>query len=134
MRLAKFNTNGNALRGADWGPGEPLWKRAPTRDADGHCVSDFMMLIPKLRERPQGYVRGVMNSIQRVFDAYGERVLFADLNLKLNVLWVSVRPIPGICLEMAAAIKTQVPEAVLVASRAEAMWAERSRSAKRRRR
>lgn len=128
MQLPKTTVHCRAAHASTgWGPGEPLWKRAPTRDEQGRCVSDFMMLIPKLRERPDGYIRGVMAGIQRVFDAYGDRVLFADLNLKLNVLWVSVRPIPGICLEMAAAIKTQVPEAMLVASRAEALAAARRR-------
>jgi hypothetical protein len=43
--------------------------------------------------------------------------VFADMNLRLNVLWVTVRPIPGICLELPAALKTRVPEAMLVAQR-----------------
>jgi hypothetical protein len=41
------------------------------------------------------------------------------MNLKLNALWVTVRPIPGICLELPAAIKMQVPEALLVGQKQE---------------
>ena len=79
-----------------------------------------MMLIPRLRHWPQRRIEAVCREIQAVFDHYSDSVVFADLNLDLNVLWVSVRPRPGICLEMAAAVKHRVPEAVLVASQAEA--------------
>jgi hypothetical protein len=34
-----------------------------------------------------------------------------------HLLWVSVKPIPGICLELPAAIQARVPEALLVADR-----------------
>jgi hypothetical protein len=95
-------------------PAEPLWKRVPTHDDSGGLLSDFMMIIPKLRSRPQQRLHRTIAEIQRVLDAYHKAVVFADLNLKLNVLWVSVRPIPGICLELPAAIKMRVPEAMLV--------------------
>lgn len=95
-------------------PAEPLWKRAPTRDSSGKPLSDFMMLIPKLSSRPKHYLQKTLDNLQDVFGRYEDAVVFADLNLKLNVLWVSVRPIPGICLELPAAIKVQVPEALLV--------------------
>jgi hypothetical protein len=96
-------------------PAEPLWRRAPTRDQEGQRLSDFMMLIPKLGQRPQHHLRNVLQQLQQVFDYYQHAVVFADLNLRLNVLWVSVKPIPGICLELPAAIKSCVPEALLVA-------------------
>jgi hypothetical protein len=50
-----------------------------------------------------------------VLARYGDAVVFADVNLRLNTLWVTVRPIPGICLELPAALKHRVPEALLVA-------------------
>jgi len=35
------------------GPGLPLWQVAPTRDLAGKRLTDFMMLIPRLRSRPR---------------------------------------------------------------------------------
>ena len=95
-------------------PAEPLWKRVPTRDHDGRPFSDFMMLIPRLRSRPQHILQATIGEIQGVLEHYRKVVVFADLNLKLNVLWVSVRPVPGICLELPAAIKTRVPDVDVV--------------------
>ena len=100
-------------------PAEPLWKRAPTRDADGRPLSDFMMIIPKLSKRPTEVIRATLREIEAVLTAYHHAVVFADVNLKLNTLWVTVKPIPGICLELPAALKLRVPEALLVASKHE---------------
>jgi len=102
-------------------PAEPLWKRVPTRGDDGRPLSDFMMLIPKLRHWHPQRRQQALGRLQGVFEHYRHAVVFADLNLRLNLLWVSVRPIPGICIELPTAIKLQVPEAMLVANRAEAM-------------
>jgi hypothetical protein len=35
--------------------------------------------------------------------------------MRTNLLWVSIRPRPGLTLEIPAAIKTLVPEALLLA-------------------
>ncbi len=102
-------------------PAKPLWQRAPTKLSDGTNVSDFMMLIPKLKESSPVYQQQVAESIGRVLQSYGKAIVFADLNLKINILWVSVRPIPGICLELAHVIQHVVPEALLVSSQADAM-------------
>jgi len=99
------------------GPAEPLWMRAPARDDEGRPLSDFMMLIPRLGKRPVEQMRQILREIEAVLCAYQHAVVFADMNLKLNVLWVTVRPIPGICLELPAALKVRVPEAMLVASK-----------------
>ena len=96
-------------------PAEPLWRRAPARDTDGGPLSDFMMIIPELRDQPVLRQRRTVDRIQQVLAAYAPVVVFADLNLKLNVLWVTVRPRPGICAELPAAIFACVPEARLVA-------------------
>ena len=98
-------------------PSEPLWKRVPTRGDDGRPLSDFMMLIPGLREKPNGECALTVECIQQVLERYRHTVVFADLNLRLNVLWVSIRPVPGMVLELATAIKLAVPEALLVAQR-----------------
>ncbi len=98
-------------------PAEPLWKRVPTRGDDGRPLSDFMMLIPRLREKSRAECALAVEGIQAVLERYRHAVVFADLNLRLNVLWVSIRPIPGMVLELATAIKLAVPEAMLVAQR-----------------
>ncbi len=107
-------------------PGEPLWKRVPSRGDDGRMLSDFMMLIPRLGGRSQHRLQRTLAELQAVLDYYRDVVVFADLNLKLNLLWVSVKPVPGVMLELAAAVKHRVPEAMLVANKAEAMLAAES--------
>jgi len=106
-------------------PDEPLWKRVPTRDAEGRPLADFMMLIPRLRQKPEEGVRATVAELETVLTFYRRFVVFADLNLRLNLLWVSVKPIPGITLEVAAAIKQRVPEALLVANKREAQMGRR---------
>ena len=95
-------------------PGEPLWKRVPTRDEDGSPLSDFMMIIPKLKTKSREEIAKTFTTIENVLKCYQDSVVFADLNLAMNVLWVSVKPVPGICIELPTAIKLQVPEALLV--------------------
>jgi len=46
-------------------------------------------------------------------------VVFVDLNVPLNLLWVSVRPRPGVILELFGAVKLHLPEAKLVGHRRE---------------
>jgi hypothetical protein len=99
-------------------PAVPLWQLAPTHDAGGHLLTDFMMLIPRLRTRPLIEIERASRDIQAVL-ALHQDVVFADLNLKLNLLWVSLRPRPGAISELVAAIRLRVPEAVLVAHYAE---------------
>lgn len=107
-------TNHTGLRATELRAAEPLWNHVPTSDNDGQRLSDFMMLIPKLREQPQSHIQHVLKQIEEVLEFYKHAVVFADLNLRLNVLWVSVKPVPGICLELPAAILDRVPEARLV--------------------
>ncbi len=100
-------------------PAEPLWMRAPTRDAQGRPVSDFMMIIPKLGKQPPQQIKATISDIDAVLQHYRHVVLFAEINLKLNTLWITVKPIPGMCLELAAAVKVRVPKALLVAHKQE---------------
>jgi hypothetical protein len=103
---------------AGQGPGVPLWQLAPTHDPGGRLLTDFMMLIPRLRTRPQHEIERASRDIQAVLSLHQD-VVFADLNLKLNLLWVSLRPRPGAISELVAAIRLRVPDAVLVAHYAE---------------
>jgi hypothetical protein len=41
-------------------------------------------------------------------------VVFANLDMKLNTLWVSFKNEPGLFMEIIAAVKHSVPEALLV--------------------
>jgi len=95
-------------------PGVPLWQRVPTRDDEGRPLTDFMMLVPRLREQSQSHIENTLRDIQSVLEQCRD-VVFADFNLPINVLWVSLRCRPGITLELAAAIRARVPQAVLVA-------------------
>jgi hypothetical protein len=99
-------------------PGLPLWQLVPTRDPAGLRLTDFMMLIPRLRSRPRAEIERATRDIQAVL-ALHQDVVFADLNLKLNLLWVSLRPRQGAISELVAAIRLRVPEAVLVAHHAD---------------
>ncbi|MHB1516013.1 MAG: hypothetical protein ACYCVY_09960 [Acidiferrobacteraceae bacterium] len=94
-------------------PNGPLYERAPTRDQDGRRLSDFMMVIPGLRDRRGIQFQSVLRHIEDVLSRFQE-VVFIDLNVPLNLLWVSVRPRPGVILDIAALIRCRVPEALLV--------------------
>lgn len=97
-------------------PAEPLWKRAPARDADGRPFPDFMMLIRGLGRRPPGAIEVTVNELNAVLAGFADAVVFADLNLKLGILWVTLRPGQRRSLAIAAAIHARVPEARLVAA------------------
>ncbi|MDH5395749.1 MAG: hypothetical protein OEW97_05705 [Gammaproteobacteria bacterium] len=93
---------------------EPLWKRAPARDSSGQPYHDFMMLIPGLR-RYDNVIRGeIINKIADILKQYDCDIILADLNLKMNVLWVTVKPKPGLCVEIAALLHHYIPQAKLI--------------------
>ncbi len=96
-------------------PASPLYKRAPRTDEHGQPLSDFMMVIPKLRNRPQSFIQETIRKIEDVLNRYTHDIVFVDLNLKLNVLWVIVRPKAGVCGDIPIQINRAVPEALLVA-------------------
>ena len=91
----------------------PLYERVPTRDTNGQRLGDFMVLFPGLRDRPAYQLARALGDMQAVLGAHAE-VVFADVNVRLNLLWVSVRPKPGVILEIASALKALMPEALLV--------------------
>ncbi len=116
MKL-RIHTSGS-LENTGTVPGLPLWQVAPTRDSAGHRLTDFMMLIPRLRSRSPAEIERTSQAIQSVL-ALHDDVVFADLNLKLNLLWVSLRPSPGAISLLVAAVRHRVPEAVLVGHHAD---------------
>jgi hypothetical protein len=93
---------------------EPLHKRAPAVDENGKALSDFMVIIPKLRERPQVRIQQTMREIHRILSGFGDQVVFAEVNLRLNLLWVSIRPVAGIRFEITEALRSSIPDVRLV--------------------
>ena len=92
---------------------EPLYKRLPTHDENGRYLSDFMMLIPGLRNRSGRHFKTRLEILHGVLGSHKD-VVFVDLNTPLNLLWVSVRFRHGIINELAAEIRLRIPEARLV--------------------
>ena len=93
---------------------EPLRKRVPVQDEDGRALGDFMMIIPGLRSKPKHIIQRTAAEIQAVCARFSDMVVFVELNLKLNLLWISHRHRFGIGLEIASAVRERVPEALLV--------------------
>jgi len=93
---------------------EPLSKRAPAVDENGKALSDFMMIIPGLRDKPRQLIQQTMTEIHAALSCFQHAVVFAELNLKLNLLWVSIRPLHGIRCEIADTVRLRVPDARLV--------------------
>ena len=98
-----------------WTRGEPLWKLAPKRDSEGRPYVDFMMLAPGIKKRPAHEIECLTRIIQGVLTQFENWVVFADFNLKLNLLWVSLKYRPGIMTEIVAALRAQAPMLKLVA-------------------
>lgn len=93
---------------------QPLWQRAPTRTDAGEYVCDFMMIIKQFNQLTSHNQESIVEKLYAVLKHYSDVVIFADLNVKLNLLWISHRPRPGIGLEVAAMIHEFIPEAKLV--------------------
>jgi len=98
----------------DLAPAEPLWKLAPTRDENGGPVSDLLMIIPKLKTKPEQYIKDTLANIEFALKQFNNEILFANIDMKLNTLWVSFKAVPGVYVNIVSTLKTSVPEAVLV--------------------
>ena len=72
-----------------------------------------MMLIPGLRHRPQAQLTESLDRLQRVL-ARHHAVVFVDLNLLINTLWVSITQHVGAVQELSESIRQVFPEARLV--------------------
>lgn len=74
-----------------------------------------MMLICGMQHWPGYRKADAIAHVHRILSGYSE-VVFADLNLKIDLLWVSVRPRYGVISEIAAELQQRIPEAKLVGS------------------
>jgi hypothetical protein len=93
---------------------EPLRLRVPTHDENGRPLSDFMVLIPGLRDKPRHLIEATIQDVHLILTQFRHAVVFAEFNIRLNLLWVSIKPINGIRFDITGAIQEQVPEARLV--------------------
>ena len=101
----------------DFSANTPLWSRVPTKDESGHYLGDFMMIIKGLKKATPEHRKHTINRLTQVLAKYSDVIVFADLNMKMSLLWVSVRPKKGMLLEIPAAIIASIPEAKLVSDR-----------------
>ena len=99
----------------DLQPATPLWQRVPTRDANGKLAGDFIMIITGLNKKNTTVQQRIIRELQRVIALFNKDILFVDLNLKNNILWVSYSGRPQLRLEIAGQLHAAVPEARLVA-------------------
>lgn len=113
-----LNTHSPLINTLEIEPSESLWQRVPTKDTEGNYLADFMMLIPKLNKQEDHHISTTINKLSNVLSFYQDIVVFADLNMKINVLWISLKPIKGMCVEIPAAIKSVIPEAKLIGDNA----------------
>ncbi len=102
-------------RSVSWVGGEPLWKMVPKRDARGQAYADFMMLAPGLKGRSQREMGVILQVIRGILARFGDAVAFADFNMDIRVLWVSLECRPGLMFRVVAALRVHVPELKLVA-------------------
>jgi hypothetical protein len=73
-----------------------------------------MVLIPGLKQKSQSRISRTINEIHLALMHFDHAIVFAEFNIRLNLLWVSIRPIHGIRFEIVGAIQERVPEARLV--------------------
>ena len=93
----------------------PLWSRAPAHDEDGKPYSDFMMLIPGLKDQSEAGIESCLVKIRNSLLPFENTVVYVDLNIKLSLLWVSHKPIPGITTPLVHAIQREIPQAKVIA-------------------
>lgn len=113
----KPKITGNICNTLDCEPNTPLWQRVPTKDESGKYLGDFMMIIPGLKKQTSEKRKRTLNALASVLEYYQEVVVFADLNMKMNLLWISIKPVKGMMIEISSAIISSVPEAKLVSDR-----------------
>ncbi len=53
-----------------------------------------MMLIPGLKKGPSLPII-IRHQLQDVLEGFGDQVLFADINVRLGTIWVTVTSEPG---------------------------------------
>ena len=117
MTLPKEQKAGSICSSLDYSANTPLWSRVPTKDESGRYLGDFMMVIKGLKKATPEHRKKTINALTQVLAEYADTVVFADLNMKMSLLWVSIKPKKGMLIELPAAIIRSVPEAKLISDR-----------------
>ncbi len=102
-------------RGVALLPAEPLHRRVPTQGQDGRPLNDLLMIIPGLKKKPAAEQESILQKIEQALLTYEKFIVFAELNIKLGTLWLSIPSQRGLGAELAAWIYHHVPETRLVA-------------------
>ena len=101
--------------GISYGPANStLLDRVPTTDEYGKPLGDMIVLLPRLREKTAHEVTLIARGIDRALSQFSAQIMFAELNVNRNNLWVSMRPTKGIRAYIATAIRLEVPDAKLI--------------------
>ncbi len=116
---ALFNTEADhrLKESLEYSANTPLWKRVPTKDETGQYLGDFMMIIPGLKKASPEKRKHILNNLTQVLARYADTVVFADLNMKMSLLWVSIKPKKGMMIEIPSAIMALIPESKLISDR-----------------
>ena len=106
----------NDLRlGITYGPAVgSLLDRVPTVDECGKPLGDMLVILPRLREKTSHEVTLTARGLDRALSQFSGQIMFAELNVNRNTLWVSMRPTKGIRACIASAIRLEVPDAKLI--------------------
>ena len=95
----------------------PLWQRVPTHTDTGELAFDFMIIVRQLNKLELIKQKLAMEQIYSVLNTYSNVILLADLNLKINLLWVSHLPRPNLSFEITSRIIDVYPLARLISHR-----------------
>jgi len=74
-----------------------------------------MMMAPALKHRSPQDLALVLGTIQAILARFGAEIAFADFNVNIRVLWVSLESRPGLMAQVVTALRLGVPELKLIA-------------------
>jgi len=114
--LNEINYNGIKLV-SGYFASQPLWQRVPTRTVTGELAFDFMIITRQLNKLLAEEQKTALSAICSVLNSYSKVMLLADLNLNINLLWISHLPRPHLCFEIASKIIEVYPLARLISHR-----------------
>jgi len=83
----------------------------------GSIFGGFDDDYPKAQNSQLRASQKTLDALNLVLNRYQDTIVFADLNLKMNLLWIFIKPTKGMFAEIPAAIIEQVPEAKLISER-----------------
>ena len=92
----------------------PLWERAPARDKKGQPYSDFIMLIPSFKNDLETVRQAKRLILHRLLQEYQHVIVYVDLNEKLGLLWISIKPVPGVIRVISHRIQQELTDARII--------------------